>query len=127
MDIEFLAGYAQFVVELSVNLSALMQTQRKRETLHVGSKKTSDPNFPENEGLELLMCKEPHESYVTVTDCAHDRGHGTCLDHDPMDDAEAWWWTKWKSRSILKMCYYIYGQGVDDDAAKFVNTYLRRP
>ena len=108
--------YAQFVVELRVNLSVL-KTQQKRETLSVGSRKTIDPNFPENEGLELLLCKEPHGSYVIGEDGAHMTGVMVrVLDHDPMDDAEAWWWTKWKSSVFLKKHCYMKDVDEDDDA-----------
>jgi hypothetical protein len=59
--------YVQFVVELRVNIIAL-QTRRVRETLSVGSEETIDPNFPQNEGLELLLCKEPQGSFLTGED-----------------------------------------------------------
>jgi len=110
--------YVQFVVELRVNLSAL-HTRRKPETMLVGSEETIDPNYPDNKGLELLLCKEPSGSYVSGEDGVHVTGVMVrVLDHDPFDDAEAWWWNKWQSKGYLKRHYYEYETGVSHDDAE---------
>jgi len=106
--------YAQFVMELRVNLSVL-ETWSKRETLSAGSAETIDPNFPENNGLELLLRKEPSGSYVSGEDGVHVTGVMVrVIDHDPFDDAEAWWWTKWQSKDAIVKHKMIFEPGVDE-------------
>jgi hypothetical protein len=106
--------YVQFVVELRVNLDAI-KVRQMRETLSVGSKETIDPNFPQNEALELILPKEPENSYVTRELGVHMTGVMVrVLDHDPLEDAESWWWTKWISAKELRKRCYVFESGLNN-------------